>query len=141
MNGFWDTSALVPLFVPTQADAESHRRLREFKPVFWWATPTEVTATVTRLRRSGDLSEDGASAAIKRMRLSSGGWVEITPTDEVRETAARVLSSYPLKAAAALQLAAALVWCRNRPRSRPFICRDARLASAARDTGFNVIEF
>ena len=38
----------------------------------------------------------------------------------------------------AAQLAAALVWCRERPQRRPFICFDERLAKAAAAAGFEV---
>ncbi len=38
----------------------------------------------------------------------------------------------------ALQLGAALVWCREKPRRRPFVCFDERLGKAAPQAGFSV---
>ncbi|MDQ7843436.1 MAG: hypothetical protein QN141_11835 [Armatimonadota bacterium] len=37
------------------------------------------------------------------------------------------------------QLAAALVWCRERPRGRSFVCLDRALALAAGTLGFAVV--
>jgi hypothetical protein len=37
------------------------------------------------------------------------------------------------------QLAAALTWSNEKPRNRPFISFDARLAESARDAGFEII--
>jgi predicted nucleic acid-binding protein len=45
---------------------------------------------------------------------------------------------YGVRAADAVQLAAALVWCRERPNRRPFICVDERLCRAATEAGFAV---
>jgi predicted nucleic acid-binding protein len=50
-----------------------------------------------------------------------------------------VLELHELRAADALQLAAALVWCSERPKNRPFLCRDARLIAAARQECFDVL--
>jgi len=47
--------------------------------------------------------------------------------------------SHRLRAADALQLAAALVWCSNRPRGRAFLVADGALSDAAEAEGFAVI--
>jgi hypothetical protein len=43
------------------------------------------------------------------------------------------------RAADTLQLAASLVWCRERPVGRSFVCLDARLREAAVREGFSVL--
>lgn len=53
--------------------------------------------------------------------------------------AVAVLELYTLRAADSLQLATALVWCRNRPAGRIFICADDRLCDAAAQAGFTVL--
>jgi predicted nucleic acid-binding protein len=63
---------------------------------------------------------------------------EILPSANVREVAFQQLERFPLRAADALQLAAALVWCGERPRGRWFVCADRRLAAAATGAGFDV---
>ena len=37
------------------------------------------------------------------------------------------------------KLAAALVWCKEQPRGRLFVCCDARLVEAATKAGFDVL--
>jgi len=59
----------------------------------------------------------------------------------VRARAARLLSLHPLRAADALQLAAALVWCRERTAEAPFVCLDDRLRLAAAREGFRVLPY
>ena len=62
----------------------------------------------------------------------------IAPTDDVRRRAARLLASHPLRAADALQLAAALIWCEEQPHTETFVSLDERLCAAARKEGFDV---
>jgi hypothetical protein len=38
-----------------------------------------------------------------------------------------------------MQLAAALTWCKGKPRNRAFVCFDLLLADVAAQVGFNVI--
>lgn len=74
-----------------------------------------------------------------RLRALAEDWTEIAPRDVVRSLAGELLDSYPLRAADSLQLAAALVWCRQRPTGRAFLSSDQRLLSAAAAVGFAVI--
>jgi len=60
--------------------------------------------------------------------------------DIVRETATRLLRVHPLRAADALQLAAAFIAAEQRPASLEMITLDDRLANAARKEGFAVID-
>jgi predicted nucleic acid-binding protein len=54
--------------------------------------------------------------------------------------ACRLVEKYPLGAADALQLAAAMVWWGGQPTGHAFLCTDKRLSEAARAAGFSVIE-
>ena len=65
-------------------------------------------------------------------------WDEILPTEKVRSLAEDLPDSHGLRAADAAQLAAALVWCRERPKQRPMVCFDERLRTAAAALGFSV---
>jgi hypothetical protein len=56
----------------------------------------------------------------------------------VREIARDLPSAYGLRAMDSFQLAAALVWCREKPRNRPFITADIDLSNAATQAGFSV---
>ncbi len=66
-------------------------------------------------------------------------WTEVEPRAQVREAAARLIRSHPLRASDSLQLAAALVWCEGRPQNRSIVSLDDRLRSAALREGFTVL--
>jgi len=55
-----------------------------------------------------------------------------------RSVAERLLTVHPLRAADALQLAAALVWSEGSPDQRAFACLDDRFREAARKEGFTL---
>ena len=66
-------------------------------------------------------------------------WREVGALELVRSRALRLLNTHPLRAADAMQLAAALVASDERPESLPFVCLDDRLRDAARKEGFKVL--
>jgi hypothetical protein len=57
-------------------------------------------------------------------------------TARLRGLAEQALTTHPLRAADALQLASALIWCGSQPRGRTFVCLDERLRTAASRSGF-----
>lgn len=137
---FWDASALVPLCVHEITSRQAQSRLRQCLPVVWWASRVEVHSAVARLHRLGKLRDPEKKGALSRLDVLSRGWREILPFDPLRELATRLLDTYELRAADNLQLAAALVWCREKPGSRMFVSADQRLSKSAADAGFLVVE-
>jgi uncharacterized protein len=81
----------------------------------------------------------GMANVIRRLRILQTDWQEILPRDTVRTIAQTLLGQHAVRAADALQLAAALVWCHERPQHLPFVCFDNKLAETARLIGFSVI--
>jgi uncharacterized protein len=79
------------------------------------------------------------AAALDATRVLSESWHEIVPSDAVPRTAERLLRTYPLRAADALQLAAAVVAADHNPASLEMVCLDERLRLAARREGFTVL--
>lgn len=77
--------------------------------------------------------------AYDRLRRMTQDWNEISPTGYDRDTAARLLRVHVLRAADALQLAAALLACNNRTETLALATFDDRLADAARREGFAVL--
>jgi uncharacterized protein len=140
MPGFWDASAIVPLCVPAQNVGRERQLLRQHAPVVWWGTAIEVVSALVRLRRQDFLTESQYHSADKRFSALRRSWREIIPTSRVRELSEIQLDRYDLRAGDALQLAAALVWCNQRPKNRAFLCRDVRLRDAARSEGFQLID-
>lgn len=99
----------------------------------------ECDSAVARLEREGRLRPRGAQAALRRLDLLCADWQEVQPLDALRETARRLLRVHDLRAADALQLAAALAASEQRPATLPFVCLDERLARAAELEGFPVV--
>ena len=96
--------------------------------------------SVNRSIRDGSIDAREAQEAVASLDHWRAGWQEVSPDDAVRDMACRLVEKYPLGAADALQLAAAMVWCGGRPTAHAFLCADKRLSEAARAAGFSVIE-
>ena len=137
---FWDSSALVPLLVNELRTDTLRAYLADVAAVaVWWLTPVECWSALTRLEREGRLTEHEFVAAGRVLTEGTRRWAEVPPVDAVREQAARLLRVHALRAADALQLAAAVVLADFEPRTLPFVTLDALLASAARREGFEVL--
>ncbi|HVB10900.1 MAG TPA: type II toxin-antitoxin system VapC family toxin [Bacillota bacterium] len=136
---FWDSSALVLLCVE-QDSSSIARKWYHSDPllVAWWATPVECASAVARLLREGRLDDPQASAALARVDALSRDWIEVMPTSQLRSRAARLLAVHVLRAADALQLAAALSWTAADPGGVDFVTADAQLERAARLEGFTL---
>lgn len=137
---FWDASALVPLCIHEAGSRQAQFYLRKFAPVVWWGSLVEVHSAICRLHRDNKITGLDKQGAVARLRLLSRGWREVLPDDQVRDLAMESLDRYSLRAAHGLQLAASLMWCRERPSGRNFVCGDHRLAGAAHLAGFSVLE-
>lgn len=136
---FWDASALIPLCLHERQSTALKRLAQEDESLaVWWGSPVECLSAFARLRREAVLSETEEEQARLILRALQGAVTEVEPTPAVREQAGRVLRLHPLRAADALQLAAALVWCQGDPLQHGFVCLDQRLREAARREGFTV---
>jgi predicted nucleic acid-binding protein len=138
---FWDASAIVPLLI-AEASTRRLQALAASDPeiLVWWGAQVECVSALARLERDGALDPQTAVLAFDRLKQLAAGWHEVDPSDIVRETAARFLRVHLLRAADALQLAAAFVAAEQRPASLEMITLDERLASAAQKEGFTVID-
>lgn len=139
MSAFWDASALAHVCVPGQITKAARDLVRRDSIVVWWSTPLEVRSVLHRVRREGVISSASLRASWDRASALLSGSLIIPPADVVKESALTQLDRFPLKASDALQLAAALIWCKQRPRGRWFVCNDWQLLNAASTTGFDVL--
>jgi uncharacterized protein len=137
---FWDTSAIMPL-VSHEPLSDNIRRLLEEDTgvVVWWATRVECVSAISRLAREGSMNHEQEAAVRRLLNDLSGSWTEVQPSARLRSLAEQSLIAHPLRAADALQLASALVWCASRTRGRNFVCLDERLRTAASRWGFHVL--
>lgn len=137
---FWDSSALVPLVVDEprsvsmRALADDGRRV-----AVWWAAEVECTSALARRERGGELAQDDASEAFDTLAELAVDWSEVPPSGRLRDDARRLVRVHDIRAADALQLAAAREASERHPELLPFVTLDERLALAARREGFPIL--
>ncbi len=137
---FWDASAIVPLIIAELGhEAVRAEYARDPAIVAWWGTPIECVSAIARREREGTPGPVIASALTKLDALAAS-WQEVSPTDRLRATATRLLRVHALRAADALQLAAATEAAEFTPGSLAFVTLDERLAVAADREGFSIIQ-
>lgn len=137
---FWDISSLVPLVVREAASATIERLFLDDRELaVWWAARVEFASALARRRRAGTLSEVEAERASEDLRDLIAGSFEIEPAEEIRNRAIELLFRHELRAADALQLAAAVFWSDDMPGGSSFVCLDRRLRAASRAQGFTVL--
>ena len=137
---FWDSSALVPLVVGQPASSQAEQWASEdASVVIWTLALVEVVSALRRLVRDGQVSERAAREAealgvdlVKRAHT-------VTDVERTKALARRLLRVHTLRAADALQLAAALAWADGHPEGLVLHTFDRRLGEAAEREGFRVI--
>ena len=136
---FWDSSSIVPLCAMQLATPVAQALSLRYGMNVWWAAPVEIRGACSRLLRVGQLTSSEHVGAQVRLDELRSEWREVFPTEDLRERAERLVDRFPLNAADALQLAAALAWCLNRPKGRVFISDDRQLLDAAKQLGFQTL--
>ena len=137
---FWDTSAIVPLCVQEPTSALVRDVLIEDEGiVVWWGTRTECISALVRQVREGNLTPLDERNARHVLYTLTQSWAEVLPSEALRSTAERLVALHPLRAADALQLAAALLWCQGITTRRGFVTFDRRLREAGYQEGFSVL--
>jgi predicted nucleic acid-binding protein len=136
---FWDTSAIAPLLVAEPRTARA-RELVEWDAdlAVWWGTPVECWSVLARRVREGGMAAAVEDEAAARLEVLRSAWYEVLPSEAVRARARRLLRVHPLRAADALQLAAALEWAAEEEGAE-FVSADGRLCDAARLEGLSVV--
>jgi uncharacterized protein len=136
---FWDTSGIVPLLLEQEATSLVRPVMEEDpRMVAWWGTPVECASVAARLRREGILTVGQEDAVLRLLGTLRESWVEVLPSSELRAEAMRLLRVHSLKAADAVQLAAALLWT-GPDRDADMVTLDERLSLAARLEGLRVL--
>lgn len=137
---FWDSSALAALLFPERlSEACARLYANDTDVVVWALTPAEVLSALHRRRREGTLSDELFTRVTAELGELRDKWSEVLDLDLVRPRAERVVAVHGIRAADALQLAAALVAANERPQHVPFVSLDQRLNDAAAREGFTVL--
>ncbi len=134
---FWDASALVPLCVGQSITPGAISLYKEYEVVVWWATPVEIASALARLLRMKQLDSASWTEARQLAATVADSWFVIQPSDGLRARAGKLVDRYDLRAADALQLAAALRWCQDVPQGQIFLTADQKLRDAAVLAGFD----
>ena len=137
---FWDSSALVPLVLPELRRPEMAALLRtDREVVIWWASSVECQSAICRRHHESTITVTFRDEALQKIQALIENAAIIPPTDVVRQRTGQLLIQHPLRAADALQLAAAVVWSEGQPSGESFVCLDKRLREAALREGFRVL--
>ena len=136
---YWDSSAVLPLLLD-EKQTPATKRVYEEDPAqtVWCLTDVEIGAALSRRVREG-LAENRVERVRDDWGVLARRWRPIASLDAVSSRVLRLVRTHPLRAGDALQLAAALVACGERPEALPFVCLDDRLRDAARREGFAVL--
>ena len=137
---YWDSSALVTLLVYEPQSAERRATIRR-DPVIvtWWGSRIECASALNRLERERRFEGDGLDRSMDQLGRLAASWLEIEPLEQLRKRAMRLLRLHPLRAADALQLAAALMAADEDPQRLDLVSSDDRLSRAAHREGFTVL--
>jgi predicted nucleic acid-binding protein len=136
---FWDSSALVPLFVAQKSTTRA-RALQADDPecVVWVLSDVEVRSALARLQRADALTAEDVLVASDELERAWDSFHVVSLVDPVKQRAKRLLGLHELRAANALQLAAALTATADQPSGVEFVSYDERLNAAARREGFRI---
>jgi uncharacterized protein len=137
---FWDSSAIIPLCLKEPTTEETKNLAKaDGDIVVWWTTRVECMSALARRYREGALPSHAEQKAKTVLSALAGVWSEVQPSELVRQRAERLLMVHPLRAADALQLAAALLWAEGAAAGSEFVCLDQNLREAAIREGFTVL--
>jgi predicted nucleic acid-binding protein len=134
---FWDASALVPLCVRQSCSPQAITLYKSYEAVVWWATPIEIASALARLVRMKQIAPSDWTKARQLAAALADAWFVIQPSGALKARATQLVDRHELRAADALQLAAALEWCGGIPQDRVFLAADQKLREAAALSGFD----
>ncbi len=134
---YWDSSGIVPLLVRQARTPDVENVLAQDPSVVtWWGTPVECLSALMRLVREKQLTPEQGRRAERRLHELRAAWDEVLPGEACRKTTERMLRVHALRAADALQLAAALIAADHDPSRLEIVSLDQRLNEAAGKEGF-----
>ena len=137
---FWDSSAIIPLCLKEPAsEAVKNLAKADEDIVVWWTTRVECISALARRYREGVLPINAEQKARALLTTLAGEWSEVQPSEPVRQRAERLLMVHSLRAADALQPAAALLWTEGATGGAEFVCLDQNLREAGLKEGFTVL--
>lgn len=136
---FWDTSAVVPLCINEIRSLAAGRHWKRYADRrVWCETTVEIASAFSRLVREQAINQSILVKAERRLKGLEKNWIVIDSAFRIIELARTFPKLYQLKAGDSLQLAAALVWCKEFPKNKDFVSGDVGLLKAAENVGFTI---
>jgi predicted nucleic acid-binding protein len=129
---------LVPLCVKQNSTPHALHFESKYLKAVWWETHVEIASALARLLRRQEIIDIDYAQAQVQAEGHANLWQVVKPSAKMERDARVLLELYPLRAADALQLAAALGWCEGKPKGRVLLSFDQRLYEAAGLTGFTL---
>lgn len=114
---------------------------RDPEMAFWWGAPLEWWEALLAAQRRQTISAADLQKAREVLDHLRARGFEVQPTEDLRARALRLLAVHPLQATDALELAAALIWCRERTQGAGFVSLHPPLRLAAAMEGFRVLPY
>ncbi len=137
---FWDSSAVVALLTDEPRQKFVQRELEsDSEMIVWWGTRVECVSALVRRERDQLIDAASTRSAYDQLRKLGAEWHEVLPTQALRNVAERMLRVHLLRAADALQLAAALTAAAGDPSTLALVSLDQRLNDAAAREGFRIL--
>jgi predicted nucleic acid-binding protein len=124
------------LWVHHASTPQARAWYKAYEIVVWWATPVEIASALARVSRLKHMAGSPWGEVRKSIAESAETWYVVSPSAAIQTKAVELVEHYTLRAADALQLAAAFEWCEHSPRERAFLTCDDKLRQAARSSGF-----
>jgi hypothetical protein len=125
---FWDASALVPTFLQETSTSKVRGwQAADSEITIWMMTRIEIISAIARKKRERPEFASLLSRAVREVHEAASTWVEISDAAAARLHAERIVLDYPLRAADALLLGAALVAADGDPQSLELVTLDRRL--------------
>ncbi|MBV9495349.1 MAG: type II toxin-antitoxin system VapC family toxin [Acidobacteria bacterium] len=137
---FWDSSALVALFVRESRSAEVLALLQEDREILVSILArVEITSALWRRTRARQFASGEREIADDSFKRIASIWTEVGDFLETRGLAVALLAKYPLRTGDAIQLASAVQAANGNAAKLPFVTLDHDLAVAAMAEGFPVL--
>ncbi|MCD8482291.1 MAG: type II toxin-antitoxin system VapC family toxin [Verrucomicrobia bacterium] len=139
MMNYWDSSALVTLFIEQNSSAKYRSiYLSEGKVITAWHAVAECASAFCRIKREGLIEEQALSSTIRQLQAQAKSWYIVTPGNRLEQWTLRVLRLHPLRAMDSIHLAAAILARGEDVAAMRFLSEDIRLLEAAAKEGFSV---
>lgn len=137
---YWDASALIALYVDQARSTEVLTLARDGTSIATWTlTEIEIRSALARLEREKALTPSALNQARDEATQHWTTLDVIAAIDPVKLRARRLVNIHSLRAADAVQLAAAMTAVQDSSAGQAFVTLDVRLSAAAAREGFVVL--